>query len=149
MIERLIRNVLIPIRMAKVLVVEDSKIWQDLHKDILEEILGQDTIDIAANYSTALALLESNVYDMYILDGEFPRESGDPQPLGISLAKHIAENFREGSYEHIRIVTGRDSTLDEAQALGIIAYTKGNADKEKGYKDFYQLEEDVKDILGL
>lgn len=134
--------------MAKALVVEDDPNWQGINKRSLEGIMGEGNVDIVASYEEAISLLSSKlVYDAYVLDGEFPRTSGDPEPLGIPLAKEIAEG--EGSYEKIRLVSGKEPIMDEAQKLGIVTYTKGNANEEKGYRDIFQLSTDIKDALGL
>ncbi len=131
----------------KALVVDDDPNWQGISQRGLERVLGAGNVDLAASYSSAVALMETNKYDAYLLDGEFPRESGNPEGLGIELAQRIKE--REGSFDRIRLLSGNKRILDQAQELGIITYTKSMADEDKGYKDFMDLGADIQEMLGL
>lgn len=134
--------------MAIALIVDDEKTWQGIHQRKLEGIIGEGNVDTASNYNDASNLLEANNYDLYVIDGEFPRNQGlKAESLGLEFAAQILEE--EGSYAKVCIVSGRDSVLDKAQELGIITYTKGLANPDKGYRDIQQLEEDVRQLLQL
>ncbi len=59
----------------KVLLVEDDKLNQIVAQHILEEELGA-TIDIANNGRIALEMVQTNQYDMVIMDIQMPEMDG-------------------------------------------------------------------------
>jgi len=128
--------------MAKVLVVEDGEVYQRGYRNNLAGIVGEENLDLVDNYDDAVELLNQNSYEVYILDGQFPKSPDfPPGPWGISLAKEIAE--KEGSFDKIRMASGAISILHEAQKLGITKlYFKGKL-VEEGQKPLTQLMDDL------
>ena len=132
--------------MEKVLVVEDTPTWQEIHKSRLERLLGVDSVDIADNYDVALSMLTQS-YAAYIVDGEFPRsQGGKAGPLGIQFAREIHQ--RENSYDKVFLVSGNPDVLKDAQTKGITkVYTKGSADADEGIGDLTNLMNDLRSLL--
>lgn len=135
--------------MAKILVVEDHNYWQDWYKENLGDIVGKENVNIVDNLNSAINCILQNVYDAYILDGAFPKESGlKSEQLGIKLAKEISE--KEGGFDKIRIVSLKDLTLETALRIGIKkVYSKHKANKEKGYNHISAIPNDLKQDLNL
>lgn len=129
--------------MLSVLIVEENKEWQETEKRSLEKALGNVNIDIAETLDTAMHLVTTNNYDAYIIGSDFPWAEGKKsETLGLTLANHIANT--KSSYDKILIVSGRDETLDEAQRLGMITYTKGTPNPSKNYRNLLNLGQDIK-----
>jgi len=129
--------------MAKLLIVEDDEANQKDYRNNLAGIVGEENLDLVDNYDDAIELLKQNPYDVYILDGVFPKSSDFPLPgpWGIPLAKEIVE--KEGSFDKIRMVSGAPSILSEAKELGVTKlYFKGNP-AEEGQKPLSQITNDL------
>jgi len=127
--------------MARILLVEDKEIIQTQLKSELEKILGTGTVDIVADYQTALEYLETNDYDLYIVDGSFPEspESTETKTLGPKLIEKIRE--KEGDYEKVRHISFETANFEALQQKGIKCYAKGGAE---GYKDMFDIIEEIR-----
>ncbi|HLE07598.1 MAG TPA: response regulator [archaeon] len=115
--------------MPRILIVEDDDTFQRVYKEMLGPLVGgKGNVDIAGDYETAISMLDRNVYDAHVLDGNFPRNSqSGAQRLGIEMANEI--KGRTGTYERIVMCTGDSRMVSEAERLGIKAVDKGRAEK--------------------
>jgi len=131
---------------GRILLAEDDSTWQGILKSVLEDLVGSDSVDLAATWVEAKGFLAGgDEYLAYVLDGEEGKRP-NAKPFGIPLARQIIE--KEGSPDKIRVISGNPEILDEAQGLGITTYTKGTPNNEKGYRDAFKIKADLAEMLG-
>jgi two-component system response regulator VanR len=92
----------------RVLVVEDEPLMADAIRDGLR--LEAIAADVAGDGDTALELLETNSYDIAVLDRDIPGPSGD------EVARHIVAS---GAGTPILMLTAADRLDDKASGFGL------------------------------
>jgi len=103
--------------MLRILIVEDNKTIQDVHKHILEKTIEGAQVDVAGNSRDAASLLELGRYDFHVLDGRFPGSDG------IAMAGLIS-NIHDGEKGSIAIFTGDEKILEQARRMGYAVFSK-------------------------
>lgn len=91
--------------MKKLLFVEDNAVAQSL----IAEVFGDDQIDIAGDYVTAMEKLNQGQYDLVVTDIFFPQETGTGKK---ELAEGLAERLRSFCQEKaISTFLQKESTM--------------------------------------
>ena len=116
--------------MARILIVEDDKLFNETLEDFLEEE-GYDVQCVLDPYS-ALDLSYENVFDLYLFDVNLPyengfellkklRESGDDTPCIFITSREdkasLKEGFEKGGDDYIQKPVDLDELLLRVQAI--------------------------------
>ncbi|MBW1707028.1 MAG: response regulator [Deltaproteobacteria bacterium] len=130
---------------ARILIADDEKIILDMLSDFMEGI-GYH-VDLAGSVDSALALMQTNEYDILLIDKNMPH-SGDNKEGGMRLLKYAKEH---NPLTEVILMTG-DATVEsavEAMKLGAFDYVmkpiplnelKGKIDRILEYKRFLSSE---------
>jgi two-component system, OmpR family, aerobic respiration control sensor histidine kinase ArcB len=91
--------------MLKVLIVEDDKVIQLVHRKLLEKL--NCIVETAERGDIAIEMTKNNQYDLIFMDIGLPRVSG------VDVIKHIRQRNDESSKTYIIAVTGYSSDEDK------------------------------------
>ncbi|HEY9788230.1 MAG TPA: response regulator transcription factor [Candidatus Obscuribacterales bacterium] len=92
--------------MARILIVEDDAAMADMLSNYLS--FDQHSVETTDNGEDGLYLIESNSFDLAIIDWRLPKLNG------VELCKRFRAN---GGTTMILMLTGRDSVAEKAQGL--------------------------------
>jgi len=100
----------------RILIVDDEK---DI-LEILESFLAgfDHQVDLASSYTSALALMKKNVYDLLVLDKNMPDSTGNPEG-GMVLLENV-KNYSDSS--EVIMMTGYASIESAVEAMKLGAF---------------------------
>jgi CheY-like chemotaxis protein len=101
------------IRKPLILLVEDERVTQFIHKRMLLKLACD--VDIAANCKDTLEMLDTNDYDLIFLD------IGLPDMWGVEIARAIHQRLKSKPQTRIIVLTGHmeDDLKRECMAAGV------------------------------
>ena len=105
---------------VRVLVVEDNARWQELLKEILQDLCENVQIDTAPNYKAAIQAITDQVYDLVTMDLELsgdPPDPSNPDQEGMQLLRVLRDSHYKQNSCGLIVVTAFGSLAHMRQAF--------------------------------